>query len=175
MILTKRRVERYVKVHGDGKRAAGCVVKATIHAAAGGATLLDKAAGAVEVQLSQGSSATFLLKLEDRAAAVGAEVLEESIRRALGTMRLGEQSRVHVRPEYAFGGDGCAELKVAGDTAVVLDLEVREIVGEAVEEVDESPDARIDRAQQLKAEGTTFYQVCPLYNHLSAIFRSFLA
>jgi hypothetical protein len=105
------------------------------------------------------ASSTFILSLQNREAVVGAEILEETIRRALATMRAGEHSRVHVRAEYGFGGDGCAELGVAADAAIDLDLELHEVLGEAPAPVNESPEARLARAQEIKAVGTQMYKV----------------
>ena len=42
---------RYVTTHGDGRRAEGCIVRATIHATAAGVTVIDRARGPTEVSV----------------------------------------------------------------------------------------------------------------------------
>jgi hypothetical protein len=56
----------------------------------------------VHLGVDSKASGTFLLRdmgAVDAADAVGAEVFEETVRRALGTMRVGERCRVHAKPE----------------------------------------------------------------------------
>jgi hypothetical protein len=40
-----------VTTHGDGRRAEGCIVRATIHATAAGVTVIDRARGPTEVSV----------------------------------------------------------------------------------------------------------------------------
>mmetsp|Transcript_23803 Transcript_23803/g.62294 ORF Transcript_23803/g.62294 Transcript_23803/m.62294 type:complete len:496 (-) Transcript_23803:117-1604(-) len=159
-ILGDGGILKYVSVHGDGPRSAGTVVSATVNVVAGGVTVVDGSAGRVEVPLSEVAvgARVFMLEITDPDAAVGVEIVEETIRQVLGTMRVGERCRVHAVAEYGFGGDGCASLSVPPDAPLDIALELHEVVGEAPKPSEEPPEARIARANELKSAGTTLYK-----------------
>ncbi len=41
---------------------------------------------------------------------------------AIGSMKVDESARVHVKPEYAYGEEGCAELSIPGGAELVYEI-----------------------------------------------------
>ena len=44
------------------------------------------------------------------------------VEQAIGTMKVKENARVHVKPQYAYGDEGCKELGIPGGAELVYDV-----------------------------------------------------
>eukprot|EP00040_Diaphanoeca_grandis_P032444 m.196586 g.196586 ORF g.196586 m.196586 type:complete len:470 (-) comp32625_c0_seq1:51-1460(-) len=150
---------KYITKIGEGAKVKNCVVETRLRCTtANGVCFFDEHDPPCSVDLGAESvaSTTFLLKLRGVCGAVG-EVLEETIRAVLSSMRNGEVCQCVVQPIYSFSGNGVPELNIAPDTIVLIDAEIISVQSE-VAPAEESPETRIKLATDAKDQGNALFK-----------------